>query len=369
MSEETFKEWSKIEHTQISNNGRWVVYEQTRERQDGQLKIYDTKKDEQIGFERAHKAHLSEDSRYLTFFIYPSKDSIRALKRRKVKETDLPGDTLLIYNLEKNNTTRIPNVKDFELPSKWNNWIVYQLEVNNEQDTTTSVLDSLAIPLKKETKKTGSKLVLHELKTGKEIIYPFVQEYTLAKENPKVLFSSSGDDSDFSPGIYLFDGNKKKERALFRHKGKYSQLQVSENGQQAAFIADLDTSEVRIRPYQLFYYEAGLNPEASLIVAPGDPFLPKGWGINAHYKPNFAKDGSKVFFGIAPPPFLPDTSLLDEEKVKVEVWHYQDNRLQTQQNVTLEKDKREKLPKCMASSNWKFSTIRRRSPPGDENRE
>ena len=57
-------------------------------------------------------------------------------------------------------------------------------------------------------------------------------------------------------------------------------------------------------------------------------------------RPTFSKDGKKLYFGYAPEPILQDTSILDEEIVHVEVWHYEDSRMYTQQNVQLEQDKK-----------------------------
>ncbi|MFT6709344.1 MAG: dipeptidyl aminopeptidase/acylaminoacyl peptidase, partial [Flavobacteriales bacterium] len=340
MTPAVYDQWYQIRNAQISNDGRWVVYEEAREQMDGRLKIHDTKTDRQVKVDRANKAYLSEDSRYLACFIYPSRDSIRELKRRKVKEEDLPGDTLLIYDLAQNKTTRIPDVKDFKMPKHWDDWLIYQMEPYDNKDSLVLNAGPGQPSIKVESKKSGSKLVLHELATGKEIIYPFVKEYAFSKKSKRVLFSSSGDESEFIPGIYLFDGEKKSLKPLFRYKGEYHKLSLSENGTQAAFIADLDTTDNRTRPYQLFYFEEGTSEEAALIGAAGDSFMPKDWNISSEYEPLFSPDGSKLFFGIKPLPFLPDTSLLEEEKVKVEIWGYQDSRLQTQQNVTLEEDKK-----------------------------
>jgi hypothetical protein len=49
-------------------------------------------------------------------------------------------------------------------------------------------------------------------------------------------------------------------------------------------------------------------------------------------KPYFSKDGSKLYFGIAPVPQKePEDTLLPEEKYSVDVWNYKDDYLQPQQ--------------------------------------
>ena len=62
--------------------------------------------------------------------------------------------------------------------------------------------------------------------------------------------------------------------------------------------------------------------------------------ISENAKPTFSEDGSKLYFGVAPQPVLNDTTLLPEEIVNVEVWHYQDARMHTQQKVRLEQERK-----------------------------
>ncbi|MFK7807381.1 MAG: hypothetical protein AB8F74_06200 [Saprospiraceae bacterium] len=55
MTFDVYDEWYSIDKEQISNNGRWIIYEQSREKLDGVLKVYDTKKEQQVGFLRTNR--------------------------------------------------------------------------------------------------------------------------------------------------------------------------------------------------------------------------------------------------------------------------------------------------------------------------
>ena len=55
------------------------------------------------------------DSKYLVFKISPALDTLKALRRKKVKEEDLPKDTLGIYNLALGQIEKIPRLKNFSL--------------------------------------------------------------------------------------------------------------------------------------------------------------------------------------------------------------------------------------------------------------
>ena len=56
-------------------------------------------------------------------------------------------------------------------------------------------------------------------------------------------------------------------------------------------------------------------------------------------KLSFSENGKRLFFGVAPPPILQDTTLLDEEIVNVEVRSYTDKKLYTRQENDLKRDR------------------------------
>ncbi|MEM1123866.1 MAG: prolyl oligopeptidase family serine peptidase, partial [Bacteroidota bacterium] len=69
-------------------------------------------------------------------------------------------------------------------------------------------------------------------------------------------------------------------------------------------------------------------------------FLPENWLVNEHQTPKFSENGQQLFFGISPRPILEDTTLLDDERVKVEVWHWNDAQLYTQQEVRQKREEK-----------------------------
>lgn len=327
--------WKRINQQLISNDGRWVVYTLEPNEGDGSLHAYDSQEDKTLDFPRGEQAALSADSRFLAFRIKPPRDTVQAMRRRKVKKENLPQDTLGIVDLSNGKITRIPHLQSFQMPSKWSGLLVYQKEPAKQ----AAPRDSTAQSNKRESTENGSTLVLLNLLSGAEKTVAFVKGYTLAAEAPAVLLSSTGDDRDFLPGVYQVDPQSFVLKPIFRGKGTYKSLQMSRNGAQAAFLADLDSSSAVVRPWALYHWK-GLADTARLAVASGAAFMPKGWMLSEFAQPEFSRDGAHLFFGIAPPAMLQDTNLLEEEIVQVEVWNYQDPRIYPQQKVQLSQDKR-----------------------------
>ena len=63
-------------------------------------------------------------------------------------------------------------------------------------------------------KENGSSLVVRHLIKGWQDTVPYVTDYLLAEEAPWLLLSSSGRDSSFEAGVYLYDLGKRPGPSL-----------------------------------------------------------------------------------------------------------------------------------------------------------
>ena len=376
--------WRKIEQQRISNDGQWVAWVQTSVTEsDPALHLWNARTEQTRVFPRATEARFSEDNKLLIFRIKPALDTLKAQRRRKVKDEDLPKDTLGIFTLADGQLEKIPRLRNFSVPEKWSGWLFYQIETEKpapaKKDTAiVAAPDSskVAKPAqkpapkksskkpKKEDKDNGYRLIVRNTNTGTQDTIAYVQSFVLAEKNKRLLVQTAGKGDTMlfranpnllQPGVYFADLQQNKVQPLFRDKGKYQQLAFDKNGNHVAFLADTDTTKARIRPWQLCYWEINQD-SAKIIATPQSDFLSKsplldppqsslsGWVLSEHSKPVFSEDGSKLYFGIAPPPVLNDTTLLPEEIVNVEVWAWTDGQLYTEQEVKLDNEKKRAYP-------------------------
>lgn len=329
--------WKTIENTRLSDDGRWISYELRTLEGDPELVLYDGAYGKEQRFVRAQDAAMSADSRYLVFRIKPSVDTLREQRRRKVKKEDLPKDTLGIYDLSSGKLEKIPDLKAYYLSRRWSDWLAWLHEPVNPPESKNDTVKTEK--RKKESAENGSKLVIRHLPSGADTRVDYVTAVTMAERQPVFLLAATGSDSTFLPGVYRFDGESRQLSPAYTGKAKFKHLSLDEQGRQAAFLADRDTTKARIRPWDL-YYQASAKDSAILSVGAYSEFMPEGWAMSDNGALRFSKDGSKLFFGIAPHPILQDTTLLDEEIVNVEVWRYDEPRLHTQQKVQLDQEKR-----------------------------
>jgi dipeptidyl aminopeptidase/acylaminoacyl peptidase len=440
LSHDVYDGWQTATNRNISNDGKWVLYSATPQEGDASLYIHDIQNAKSTPkiFARGEQAQFSEDSRFVIFRIKPHLDTLKNQRRRKIKESKLPKDSLGIYDLKKDTLIKIPNVKSFQTSPKTGNFIAFLLEeieekkekkIETEKDSSQKVekektkikpkkdndkkekdkkkeknkkentkinlkkdslnVDSLNIEKnitgkytnnlnendklkneikslqaklkkyeekeeknknkdrnakktpKKENKENGSKLVLHNLLTAKQDTFLFVTNYTLHKKGKKLAFASTGDDSTFKAGVYIFDLQKNKLTQVLNKAGKFKNLTFDEEATQLSFIADTDTtkkSEKLQFKFHSLYHWAEKQKEATILAEKLTKDIPLGYMVADDNNLSFSKDGNRLFFSIEPIPLEKDTTLLPEEIVNVDIWHWQNDKLPTEQTVELKDD-------------------------------
>jgi dipeptidyl aminopeptidase/acylaminoacyl peptidase len=145
-----------------------------------------------------------------------------------------------------------------------------------------------------------------------------VQDYTFSKPGNKLLIATK-------TGMLLWDVATHKADTLSRGIGTRKQFAFDEAGKQAAWCSSRDSSKIH---FQLYYYHPGQDTgkiTADKNVSPDG----KIW---------FSKNGERLFFGTAPTPTPKDTSIVDFEVAKVDIWNYKDDFLQPMQLKNADKE-------------------------------
>jgi dipeptidyl aminopeptidase/acylaminoacyl peptidase len=335
--------WNRIRNVNISNSGDYMLYLLGPEEQDQTLHIQRINGQKILTHDRSDNAQFSYDSKYAIFTVNAFKDSIREMKRRKVKEKDLPKDTLVIYDIKSKSLQKIPNVKSFRLPEKWSGIVAYYLDpVKKAKDTAKAKEnDSLKskTKLKKVSKENGFHLVIRNLETGVEDTLKYVHRYAIAKEGRNLVYATSGEVDSLGGGVYHYNMEKSLQTQLMssHYKTKYPQLGISETGKRISFVIDTDSTKSLIKKPNLYIWQEGDN-KAKRIVSSEDNSA--GLLVSEDLALRFSKNEERLFFGLRPTPIVQDTSLLDEEIVNVEVWTYNEPRLYTVQELDVKDDKK-----------------------------
>jgi dipeptidyl aminopeptidase/acylaminoacyl peptidase len=326
--------WNRITEKIISNDGNIIVYKLEPWKGDPVLKITNNSAKEIKSINCGTNAKITNNSQTVVFKIKPKEELVRELKLKKTKKEDMPEDSLVIYNLNSNNLTKYAKLKSYKVPEKWDGWIAFQTKSEILKDTVKT--DSLKEDkkAKEESAKNGHLLTLFNTANNELIQFPFVKEYHFAKDKEIITFVSSGNDKDFKAGIYAYNLSEGTKHEVLISDGKFNQLSINKTGASIAFIAD--TTKNKEEDYSLFLWNG--KDIAKEVVNNSNENLLEGWEISKNGRIQFSEKTNRIFFGAAPIKLEKDTTILDEEIAPVDIWHWNEPTLYTEQLNTLKQD-------------------------------
>ncbi|MDA3839701.1 MAG: hypothetical protein PF572_01300 [Patescibacteria group bacterium] len=320
--------WNRISEKIISNDGNTIVYKSEPWKGNPVLKIANNTGNELKSIISGTNACITSDSKYIAFTIKPKLEVLRELKLKKTKKENMPKNKLGIFNIQNSTIDTINNLKSYKLPKNWSAWIAYQYEKEHSKDTSKKDLG------KKESEDNGSILTLKNLDTNNKIDFPFVTDYILAENKEILAFITTGDDKDFKAGVYYYNLKKNSQKEIIIAKGQYKQLSLNTIGDKLAFLAD--TISDKKDSYSLYYWNntSGIQE----IANNANENIKENWEISENGNIKFSKKTNRLFFGTAPIKPEKDTTILDGEIPKLDIWHWNESVLHSQQLYSREKD-------------------------------
>lgn len=342
--------WNKITERVISDNGSLIAFKKEPQKGDPVVTLYNDDAELIATFNCATGINASPDSRYLFFIIKPPEEVVKALKLKKTKKDDMPTDRLGIFNVESGLTDTIDRLRSYKVPSKWSGWIAWQTEpsavkqavpsdsTGNANEKTEEKGKENAGKPKGESAENGYTLYYRNLEDGRTDSVRFVTEFLFAEDAAKLMYTTTGDDNELEPGVVIIDLKKDKKSILYTGKAKYKKLAMDKKGERAAFILSFDEKDKVGNTYSLCYWDgSGL---ASVAATQGTAGLPEGWIINENANLTFGENTPRLYFGTSPAYKLKDTTILDEDRAVVDIWHWSEGVLHTAQVINKASDMR-----------------------------
>lgn len=381
-----YDSWKSIGERMISNDGTYIVYTVNPQEGDGELVIQNPRTKYKKTVPRGFSASITEDSKYLIFRIKPFFQDTRQAKIKKKKADDMPKDTFAIIELGQDSIIKIARVKNYKTPEKGFGYVAYQMEKplpdtskkkgtdslklkNNQlvkladslirisldsikgnitKEELTQIVNKAAMQIIKEGKdiadadgddsgsgkeSDGTNLVLRNLADNKETVFKLVSEYYFDKRGTKLLIETTKNskDSNSVTMVLLYDIRSGATDTVMKRFNEARGFAFDEEGKQLAFVAERDSSEKALTKfYKLWYFTNG-EDSAKIIADKNTVGIQLGYSVSENAVNSFSRDGSKLYFGTAPVRAPKDTTLVEFETAKLDVWNYKDDYLQTQQ--------------------------------------
>jgi dipeptidyl aminopeptidase/acylaminoacyl peptidase len=340
-----YNNWKKNENQIVSNDGNYVAFEINPHRGDGYLFVYNIKTEKLDSFPRGKEAKFSFDSEYIAFKITPGFDTLRNCELNKVDKKKWPKDTLGVYILERDSLIKYPLLKSFTVGSE-NNWLSYIVDENELKNTEhgSKKKDRKVCKMfrkkseKKDYKSDGKALTVINPTTGRSFQYKNVTDHVISENGKQLAFTEHRKEKTDSVQLVTVDLESGRISRVEPKQTAVESLTYNKTGELLAFHGSLDTNTVKLFNLQLYNTS---TQQLTLLADTTLTLIPSGDAVSEHRRPLFTKDGKILFFGVAkrPEPEKKDT-LLDSEKVELDIWHYQDNRLQSQQLIELKRDQK-----------------------------
>jgi dipeptidyl aminopeptidase/acylaminoacyl peptidase len=333
-----FDGWQSVSNQHISNDGKWVFYVIKPQQGDAELVIINARTTIKIKIARADTAAFSSDSKYVTFLIRPFYKAIREARIKKKKQADFPKDTLGIINLGNQSITKVPAIRSFKLAT--NAPVVAYLGIADTvkkpaaNDTSKKAVSATIAP----PTHNGADLTVGKL-TGTTRLFKYVTDYQLSKNGKLLAFAvtSPTKQKEIKSGMYVYEVDKNTVKTVNTGRGNYRNITIDDEGKQLAFTAEKNPEKALVKPFKLYYYTIA-HDSAEVIAADGIKGVPEHWAASGDGKVYFSKSGNNMFFGTAPIPKPADTTIVDFEVAKLDIWNYKDDYLQPQQLKNLQNE-------------------------------
>ena len=405
LDHSVYDAWQSIGERKISSDGQWVAYTVDVQEGDGMLVLQRTDSSFTQYFSRGYNLSFTEDDLFLVFKIKPTYFDTRNAKIKKKKPEDQPKDSLAIISLTTKKIEKFSGISSYKLPKEAAGFIAFlqskksidSLPKTQSIDTLKHKTDTLKVqptiliehqPDKKQKRRMsakgeqdeyslldvemnvdaeddennqkniqeGSDLVLINLINNQKIIFPFTSEYYWS-DNGKILLlesSASKNNKQRKPLVSIWRTVENRMDTLLLGGNDFKGFSIDKQGYQIAFLAERDSAfKSPQKFYKLWYWKNG-DSSAHILADRFTIGMKVNWTVNEYYTPNFSKSGKRLFFGTAPVKSIKDTSLIELDLVKLDIWHYNDDYLQPYQLNNLQQENRRSYLAMVDLSNNSF---------------
>ncbi len=360
LSHEDYADWNVISNTNLSPDGSWLLYELNPQDGDGLLVIRHLESNREEHIPRGYRATVSPDGNYAAFHIKPQQAVLRQAKVEKKKRNETPIDSLGIFIFDAWKYTKYPALVSYSFPREASDWMTYVVDnamleflgkelekdkqepvieeeesENPQPESEEEIGSENEDSEEKKKEKPGKSLHLYNPISGERIEIPRISDHVLSDFGTVVAGLTEKEEKDTLSlwEAFVIETESLDPKIIDSRYGEMKQLNIDINGQQLVWLFSSDTTDTKT--FLLVHYDLEQDRihELSDRLTSG---MPEGYGISEHRKPYFSDNGQRLFFGTAPLLVVQDEdTLLREEKYSLDIWHWEDPMLQSQQKAQL----------------------------------
>ncbi len=342
---EHFDDWHSIKSQKLSKDGAMLLFEAQPLRGDGFTTIINLNKDLSETILRGSACVFGPNSDYVICKVKHPFDTIQAIKLAKQnnekyngKKAEVPTDSAVIYIPGGSVKFLMPKVKSFAVPKDSSSVLLVEFQVEKKKESKSH--DSKKKKKKKKKKQDeklkdkkkpkASGLVIWDTEKVQRDTFKQVVVHEISANGATVGMVQLWGEKPDSSIVLRVDLSSRKVDTLFNGNATIKNIKFDDLGQRMVFMMSTDTTKKK----NFDLYVHGLNGLRQLDLA--DTNLPYA---SEHQKPYFSDDGRRLFFGLVGPqdPEQKD-STLKEDRARLDLWSWTDERLQPHQLKQLKSD-------------------------------
>ncbi|MDD4638668.1 MAG: hypothetical protein PHT63_02785, partial [Bacteroidales bacterium] len=332
--------WKNIGAFTMTEDAQYTLFMINPQEGDSKFVSHNISTGEQFEIPRGSSYKVTWDGNYAVMRIKATFEETRNAKLKKLKPEQMPRDTLGIYNIRTKELKKIPFLKEgssgFKIEKYSKNFFVFQ--TTPAPDTSKNKK-----PAPKKENGVGSDLMIYHFSSGIIDTLKYITDYSLSEGGDSLFFVRfpNSKDSVYSAGLYLYQPATKSLTTIYNTVKKQGVKLpvVSRNNKSLVFYANLDTAKGKNKDVSIMIYREGFE-KAKVVVDNSHSSLPKGFRVSENRSLQFDTLGKRLFFGIGR--ILPekDTSIVESETAKLDIWHYQEPYIQPYQLINLAREQK-----------------------------
>ena len=345
-----------IQQPVISDDGRIVAYSAQPDRGDGEGFVHVVATGKVLAVPRGAQPSISKDGRFVAMTVRPTFAALEKAGR------DRPRNAMALVNVETGAITEIQNVDRFAF-SDDSRWLACHLTpepARKPEKPPASAADAIGEEIDQaasgaeagKERRAGSTLRLRLLESGSDTDVPFVSAFAFDPASRVIVYAVS-DPTGKANGVFARD---LKDPAIAiaiaqAEAGSYTNLAWTRDGAALAFVAAVEREAGKPGPATVWTWNPVSRRGREAVTS---SHAPAGWTLPLANTITWSRDGKRLFFGFkpadAPGPVEklsaaaePAADPYDEaallKKVELDIWHWQDPRINSAQKQEWNREK------------------------------
>lgn len=317
--------WSDARGTTLAPDGSALAYVVTPEDADATLIVRLLKTGRQRSESRGSTPVFVGNGRFVLFtHLAPRKEIDDAVNAGK-PASQQPKSGFGMLDLQSTSGAQIVDrVKTYVYPKDRGTTIAYLAEPKSSASPSPAPSPSASL----KTKPAASLLTIRDLAGSVSIKVESVSEVAEADNGAFIAYATETADGK-GDGVHVYDVAHGTTADVLSGPGRYRNLAIARDGSSLAFLSDVATYGNDAPRDALYVVNLHATPMAAVKAADEG---------NSNGTVSFSRDGRRVFFGTAPAPTpIPANT---PRPIKVDIWSYKDNVLQSEQRHDADLDRK-----------------------------